>query len=683
MHWVAQPVGEPCPDGARYLDRELSWLDFNARVLAIAEDPHVPLLERMRFLAIFSSNLDEFFQVRVAALHEHLVAKPSEGGRAQLRAVRHRVAELVDRQARVFAKEVAPALDDIGLRIVDWDELDPPARGQLDDIFATRIFPVLTPLAVDPAHPFPYISNLSLNLAVIVRDPATFAERFARVKVPPVLPRFLPVPGSRVSVPVEQVIAAHLDTLFPGMTIVARHAFRVTRDVDIELSDESEDLLQAIETVLHRRTRFGRVVRLEIEAGAPSDLVTLLTRELELAPDDVFSVDGPLDLTGLNALEIDRPDLEFPPFTRRVPLEFTGGIPGVFRAIADHDILVQHPYDSFEGTVEAFVDAAGRDPDVVAIKQTLYRTGGDEEGIVASLADAALAGKQVVALVELKARFDEQTNIERARLLEEAGVHVVYGLVGLKTHCKILLVVRREHDRMRRYVHVGTGNYNPKTARLYEDLGLFSADPELGADIAELFNYLTGYSRPRHYHRLLVAPDALRPSILELVRAQARPDGRITLKMNALVDHDLIDALYAASDAGATIDLVVRGICCLRPGVPGLSANIRVRSLLGRYLEHSRIFRFGADDDAAHFIGSADLMPRNLDRRVEALVSVTDASLRARLDEILSINLADDRLAWELHPDGTWHKCEGDTVDTHVALQDRAIARTQRGSDES
>jgi polyphosphate kinase len=683
MQWVASPVGEPCPDGTRYLDRELSWLDFNARVLAIAEDPDVPLLERMRFLAIFSSNLDEFFQVRVAAMHERLLTSPSEDARAQLRGVRQRVSELVDRQARVFTKEVAPALDEIGLRIVDWDELDDRARSQLDDDFATRIFPVLTPLAVDPAHPFPYISNLSLNLAVIVRDPASFGERFARVKVPPLLPRFLPVPGSRVSVPIEQVIAAHLDTLFPGMTIVARHAFRITRDVDIELSDESEDLLQAIETVLQRRTRFGRVVRLEVQAGAPADLVALLTRELEIDPDDVFSIDGPLDLTGLNALEIDRPDLEYPRFKRQVPLEFTGGIQGIFRAIADHDILVHHPYDSFEGTVEAFVDAAARDPDVVAIKQTLYRTGGDEEGIVASLADASLAGKQVVALVELKARFDEQTNIERANFLEEAGVHVVYGLVGLKTHCKILLVVRREHSGMRRYVHVGTGNYNPKTARIYEDLGLFSVDPELGADVAELFNYLTGYSRPRHYHRLLVAPDSLRPGVLDRVHGQARPDGRIIMKMNSLVDEDLIDALYGASRAGADIDLVVRGICCLRPGVPGLSENIRVRSLLGRYLEHSRIYRFGPDHQAEYFIGSADLMPRNLDRRVEALVSVTGASLQARLDEILAINLDDDRLAWELRSDGTWRKCEGNTVDTHEALQDRAIARTQRGLGES
>jgi polyphosphate kinase len=675
MQWIPPPVGNACPDGVRYLDRELSWLDFNARVLALAEDPEVPLLERMHFLAIFSSNLDEFFQVRVAALRESLGTNSWTDD--ELKAIRARAAELVEHQAMVFAKEIAPALATAGLVIADWSQLDGPTRVRLDDVFDTRIFPVLTPLAVDPAHPFPYISNLSLNLAVVVRDPETSDERFARVKVPPLLPRFLELERGRRFVPIEHVIAAHLDALFPGMTIVRHNVFRVTRDVDISLSDESEDLLQAIELVLQRRTRFGRAVRLEVDAAMPPDVIALLTRELELSADDVYSIDGLLDLNSLMTLPVSRPELSYPAYRRKTPPEFARGAQGIFRELADHDVLVHHPYDSFESTVEAFVAAAARDPDVAAIKQTLYRTGGDEAGIVASLADAALAGKQVVALVELKARFDEQRNIERARLLEEAGVHVVYGLVGLKTHAKILLVVRRERDGLRRYCHVGTGNYNPKTARTYEDLGLFSADEDLCGDVAELFNYLTGYSRPRHYHRLLVAPDSLRPSLLERVRGQSHPGGRIVMKMNALVDEELIDALYDASSAGADIDLVVRGICCLRAGVEGLSDNIRVRSILGRYLEHSRIYRFGHQPEAEYFIGSADVMPRNLDRRVEALVSVTDRSLQGRLDEVLDVNLADDRLAWELHPDGTWHKCDGNHVDTHRALQELAARRSR------
>ncbi len=682
MRWTPLPVGEPCPDDARLLDRELSWLDFNARVLALAEDPDVPLLERVRFLAIFSDNLDEFFQVRVAALKEQLLGSDAHGTLPELRAIRMRTAELVEQQSRVLAKEVGPALEEAGICIVAYPDLDDESRAHLDLVFETRIFPVLTPLAVDPAHPFPYISNLSLNLAVVVRDPATFGERFARVKVPPLLPRFLALPGDERFVAIEQVIAAHLDALFPGMTIVSDHAFRVTRDVEIALSDESEDLLQAIELVLQRRTRFGRAVRLEVATDTPSDVISLLMRELELGADDVYTIDGMLDQSGLNALDVARPEMRYSPYRRVTPREFAQGAQGIFRAIADHDILVHHPYDSFEGTVEAFVAAAAHDPDVVAIKQTLYRTGGDEAGIVASLADAALAGKQVVALVELKARFDEQRNIERARLLEEAGVHVVYGLVGLKTHCKILLVVRRDRGGLRRYCHVGTGNYNPKTARGYEDLGLFSADEDLGADVAELFNHLTGYSRPRDYARLLVAPDALRPGLMELIQAQAREGGRITMKMNALVDSEIIAELYRASSAGARVDLIVRGICCLRPGVNGMSERIRVRSVLGRYLEHSRIYRFGSGDDVVHLIGSADMMPRNLDRRVEALVSVPDPVLSARLDEILDVNLADEVLGWELQSNGTWRKCEGGGTATHTELQARAVARAHRPVDD-
>jgi polyphosphate kinase len=685
---MSLPDASAAPDSSRYLNRELSMLDFQARVLALAEDPTVPLLERAKFLAIFSSNVDEFFQVRVSGLKEQLaigVRSTSPDGLdqvEQLRAIRLRLEELVTRQAAAFTKDIAPALKDAGVEFNDWVDLDDDARAQLTRVFEDRIFPVLTPLAVDPAHPFPYISNLSLNLAVVVRDHASGEERFARVKVPPLLPRFVTIPDSARFVPLEQVIAAHLDALFPGMDVLEHHPFRVTRDADIELSDESEDVLAAMEIVLRQRTKFGVAVRLEVDARITPEVLELLCRELELSSNDVYQVDAPLDLSGLwDLYALRRPELKYSLYTPQTPPQLAGGDEtDVFWAMRSGDVLLHHPYDSFANSVERFVEQAARDPHVLAIKQTLYRTGGDEAGIVASLAKAAEAGKQVVALVELKARFDEQANIERARMLEQAGAHVVYGLVGLKTHAKILLVVRQESDGIRRYCHVGTGNYNPKTATAYEDLGVLSCDPDLGSDLSELFNHLTGYSRPREYHHLLVAPMHLRDELQALIRSQAHPGGLIAMKMNSLVDSQIIDELYTAGQAGAQVDLVVRSICCLRAGVPGLSDNIRVRSIVGRHLEHSRIFRFGAAGAATtvYVIGSADLMPRNLDRRVEAMLRVTDAKMRARLDEVLVINLADDMLAWNLEPDGTWRKVETAVgIESQVKFQELAMARAK------
>jgi polyphosphate kinase len=674
----------------RLLNRELSWLDFNARVLALAEDEDRPLLERCKFLAIFSTNLDEFVQVRVSGLQEQVAAgvrlKTADGMNPleQLRAIRTRVNELVTRQAAVFTKEVAPALEEVGIVFSNWEDLDDDDREFLVEVFAANVFPVLTPLAVDPAHPFPYISTLSLNLAVVVRDPKTGEQRFARVKVPPLLPRFVVMPDGERFVPLEQVIAAHLEELFPGMEVLAHHPFRVTRDADFELADEDEDLLEAIESVLTLRKRSGHVVRLEVDAKITDEVLELLVRELELSDRDVNVIDGPLDLSGLWALyELDRPELKDEPWQPQTQpvLTRTDPPPDLFRVLQAGDVLVHHPYDSFATSVEAFVDQAARDPLVLAIKQTLYRTGGAESPIVSSLIRAADGGKQVVALVELKARFDEQANVERARDLEEAGVHVVYGLVGLKTHTKILLVVRQEEDGIRRYCHIGTGNYNPVTANLYEDIGLLTADPALGADLTELFNHLTGYSRQARYRRLLVAPTSLRSGILERIAHETErgTEGRIVMKMNSLVDPTLIDALYAASAAGVEIDLVVRGICCLRPGVPGLSETIRVRSIIGRFLEHSRIWRFGSDPATREYlIGSADLMPRNLDRRVEAVAPVTAPVLQARLDEILDTNLADDTLAWQLRADGAWEKVRTVVgVNTHERLAEIATARAR------
>ena len=707
----------------RYVNRELSTLDYYSRVLAIAEDPEVPLLERVKFLAIFSSLLDEFFEVRVAGLKDQLVAglsgtdpaglAPSE----QLRAIRAETVSLVERRVRAFLDLIIPELADHSIRLASWDSLSDGDRDFIERVFQERIFPVLTPLAVDPGHPFPYISNLSLNLAVIVGDPVTRERRFARVKVPPVLPGFIVTPDGEQFVPLDHVIAAHLGALFPGMKIESHHAFRVTRNADLTLEeDEADDLLEAVEMELRRR-RFGRAVRLEIDEAMTEEVRSLLCRELDLSEDDVYVVKGPLDLGGLWAVHgLDRPELKDEPFAPMTPprlLTADDEPVDLFGAIRQGDILLHHPYDSFATSVEAFIRQAARDPNVLAIKQTLYRTSGDSP-IVKSLIRAAERGKQVAALVELKARGDEAANVAWARALEEAGVHVVYGLIGLKTHSKTALVVRQEDDGIRRYCHIGTGNYNSQTARLYEDLGLLTCDPDLGADLTDLFNFLTGYSRRTEYRRLMVAPLSLRASMLELVEREAErgAEGRLIWKMNNLVDPGIIDALYAASQAGVRVDLVIRGICCLRPAVPGLSDNISVRSIVGRWLEHSRIYFFGAggesfagsegagDDDlsalnesldgdpidgkqvpsgGAYYIGSADMMPRNLDRRVEAIVPIAECDNAARLREILAVELADDVLAWELRGDGIWEK-----IPTRIGFnaqryfQDQAIERTRR-----
>ena len=656
-------------------------------MLALAEDASLPLLERLKFVAIFANNLDEFFQVRVSGLQEQVeagVVKRSPDGRTpaeQLEGIRERAQELSIRAADVFASELVPALEKERIRIVrSIEALDRADLAFLEQEFDERIFPVLTPLSVDPAHPFPYISNLSLNLAAMVRDPMTGVRRFARVKVPPLLPRFVPLPDGERFVPLETVIAAHLDRLFPGMELVGHHTFRLTRDADLEVEeDEAEDLLEAIQSVLRRRRRGANPVRLEVDEAMSHEVLELLRRELDLEEEEVVVTPGLLDLSALWSLvALDRPELKHEPWVpvTQPRLADGEGAPDLFEVLRAGDVLVHHPYDSFSSSVEAFVEQAARDPAVLAIKQTMYRTSTQESPIIRALIRAAELGKQVVALVELKARFDEEANITYARELEQAGVHVVHGVVGLKTHAKISLVVRREAAGVRRYAHVGTGNYNPVTARLYEDMGLLTADPEIGADLTDLFNLLTGYSRQREYRRLLVAPEYLRPEMLELIRDQAREGGRIVLKMNALVDPDMVDALYEASQAGAEIDLIVRGICCLRPGIPGLSERITVRSLVGRYLEHSRIFRFGERAEATHYIGSADLMQRNLDRRVEALVPVADPSLAARLDEVLDVLMQDDMLSWTLGSDGTWTKVRGERgIDAQQRLQELAVER--------
>ena len=656
-------------------------------MLALAEDASLPLLERLKFVAIFANNLDEFFQVRVSGLQEQVeagVVKRSPDGRTpaeQLEGIRERAQELSIRAADVFASELVPALEKERIRIVrSIEALDRADLAFLEQEFDERIFPVLTPLSVDPAHPFPYISNLSLNLAAMVRDPMTGVRRFARVKVPPLLPRFVPLPDGERFVPLENVIAAHLDRLFPGMELVGHHTFRLTRDADLEVEeDEAEDLLEAIQSVLRRRRRGANPVRLEVDEAMSHEVLELLRRELDLEEEEVVVTPGLLDLSALWSLvALDRPELKHEPWVpvTQPRLADGEGAPDLFEVLRAGDVLVHHPYDSFSSSVEAFVEQAARDSAVLAIKQTMYRTSTQESPIIRALIRAAELGKQVVALVELKARFDEEANITYARELEQAGVHVVHGVVGLKTHAKISLVVRREAAGVRRYAHVGTGNYNPVTARLYEDMGLLTADPEIGADLTDLFNLLTGYSRQREYRRLLVAPEYLRPEMLELIRGQAREGGRIVLKMNALVDPDMVDALYEASQAGAEIDLIVRGICCLRPGIPGLSERITVRSLVGRYLEHSRIFRFGERAEATHYIGSADLMQRNLDRRVEALVPVADPSLAARLDEVLDVLMQDDMLSWTLGADGTWTKVRGERgIDAQQRLQELAVER--------
>jgi polyphosphate kinase len=686
----------------RFGNRELSWLDFNERVLTLGEDERVPLLERAKFLAIFSQNLDEFFQVRVAGLKDQVAAgvgRASPDGRTpaqQLLDIRDRLDVLLPRMQAAFLDQVAPALADAGIKLSSWADLDEEDEKFLVETFEERIFPVLTPLAVDPGHPFPYISNLSLNLAVIVHDPEHDERRFARVKVPSLLPRFVVLPDGERYVPLEQVIAAHLDQLFPGMRIEQHHAFRVTRNTDLTLEEEEADDLLALVEIELRRRRFGRAVRLEIDAAMSEEVRELLQRELDVRDDDVYLHTAPLDLGGLWAVHgLERPDLKDLPYQRVTPARLVnseGERVDVFEAIRRGDVLVHHPYESFRTTVEEFVRQASTDPHVLAIKMTLYRTSGDSP-IARSLIRAAERGKQVAVIVELKARFDEGANIEWARQLETAGVHVTYGLIGLKVHAKSALVVREEADGLRRYCHVGTGNYNSRTARIYEDIGLLTCDPAIGADLTQLFNELTGYGRNIDYQRLLVAPRLMRDAFVALIQrevdasaasaetgAPAGGPGRITMKMNSLVDPAMIDELYRASQAGVEIDLIVRGICCLMPGVPGLSETIRVRSLVGRYLEHSRIFRFAngaGPGKPLHLIGSADLMPRNLDRRVEVLTPVVDENLQVRLDEMLDVELRDDVLAWTMGPDGRWTRAaEGGELEAHRELQRRTLARS-------
>jgi polyphosphate kinase len=695
---VATHIGAAAPTAApalgRYLNRELSTLQFHERVLAQAEDEASPLLERTKFAAIVAGALDEFYQVRVAGLKRQVaagtLATSPDGLSAaqQLARIDRRARKIAGRHAQLFTEQLRPALADAGIPIVRWSDLDDAARTALGELFHAQVFPVLTPLAVDPAHPFPYISNLSLNLAVLVRDQASRRRLFARIKVPSLLPRFMYAEGNGHGpawVPLEDVVAAHLDSLFPGMVIAESWTFRVTRHTDLEIADdEAEDLLETIEEEL-RRLRFSRAVRLEVEEGMPDHVISLLTREMQMGSADVHELPGPLGLADLWSLvNLDRPDLKpapFHPVTPRVLAPTTEGPADVFAALRAGDILVHHPYDSFAGSVQAFISQAADDPSVLAIKQTLYRTSG-ESPIVDALIRAAGTGKQVVVLVELKARLDEEANIAWARKLEQAGCHVVYGLIGLKTHCKVCLVVRQEGSLVRRYVHIGTGNYHPATARIYEDLGLLTADEEMTEDVTHLFNVLTGYSRRSEYDALIVAPINLRRRMLEMIEREAqrstpkRP-GRIAMKMNALVDVGIVDALYAASQRGVQVDLLVRGPCVLRPGVEGLSETIRVRSIVGRFLEHSRIYRFGTGDASEFWIGSADMMDRNLDRRFEALVRVDEPALQDRLDGILDLAWADTTHAWALRASGKWARVPAGRQP--VSLQDELMRQASEG----
>ncbi len=672
---------------SRFFNRELSWLDFNSRVIALAEQEETPLLEKVRFLSIWASNLDDFFQIRVAGLKEqvaHGVRRRSPDGRTpgqQLSAIRAETSEQYLRASKIFCDQLVLGLAEAGLGLKSYAELDEKAATYLDKYFQDTVFPVLTPLAVDPSHPFPHISSLSLNLAVHVQESQSGAVRFARVKIPPILPAFVPLWDSGWFVPLDDLIAAHLDELFPGMRILGYHLFRVTRNADFELEEDAGgDLLAAIESELTRR-RFGRAVRLEVAGTMSSEVLDMLTRELEISESDVYVMDGVLNMVDIGFMAaLPRPELQYRPWTWVPHPRLAGRISeklDMFEVIREGDILVHHPYDSFASSVEEFIVQAASDPNVLAIKQTLYRTASDSV-IMNALMEAATRGKQVVALVELKARFDEDRNITWAQRLEDVGVHVVYGVVGLKTHTKVALVVRREGEEIRRYSHIGTGNYNEHTARIYEDLGLFTCDEAVGADLSFLFNYLTGYSRHPAYRKLLVSPIFTRPRILKLIESQANPGGRITMKMNSLVDSVMIEALYAASVAGAKIDLVVRGICTLVPGVEGMSENIRVRSLVGRYLEHSRIYRFGGRESRVYYMGSADLMTRNLDNRVEAMVPIEDPDLQFRIDEVFEVLMADDTLAWELEADGKWTKVkERQGLTTHLELQYLAEARSQ------
>ena len=676
---------------ALYINRELSWLEFNRRVLHEALDPRTPLLERVKFLAIFSSNLDEFFQVRVAGLRKQVVARyhePTSDGltaEEQLGAISAAVRELQRQHDQCLTREVLPALAATGPEIVtDWNLLTGSDRTALERYFTDQVFPVLTPLAVDPAHPFPYISNLSLSLAVILRGPAG-EERFARVKVPKILPRWVPLPGANRFVPLELVIVSHLEALFPGIEILGAYPFRISRNTDLEIDpDEADDLLSLIQEEVRNR-RFAEVVRLEVHASTPESLRQLLLAEinadqdgLALGSDDVCEVAGLLDagdLLSLSGLEF--ADLKDPPFTPVTQARLAQGR-NLFDVIREGDVLLHHPYESFSTSVERFLQLATEDPDVLAIKMTLYRTGGDSH-IARMLAAAAERGKQVAVLIELQARFDEENNIRWAQRFEDVGVHVSYGVSGLKTHAKVILVVRREGEAIRRYVHIGTGNYQPKTSRIYTDFGLFTCDPDLGADLSDLFNVLTGFAAPSGYRKLLVAPGGMLPEVLRLIRREAdharagRP-ARILAKMNAITHPEVMLALYEASRAGVAIDLIVRGICCLRPGVPGVSDNIRVISIVGRFLEHSRAWFFANAGSPDVYITSADWMPRNLDRRIESAAPLGDPGHRESVREVLEQMWLDNRQAWELSAEGSWHQRtpgSAPEVATHRVLIER------------
>jgi polyphosphate kinase len=664
----------PIDDPALYFNRELSWLDFNQRVLELAEDPEAPLLERVRFCSIYASNLDEFFMVRVAGLFDQLDAgidargPDGLGPSAQIDAIQARVLELDARLHGVFDGTLRPALEEQGVRIASLQTASEAERREIDTRFHEQVFPALTPLVVGLGRPFPYISNLSLSLGVLLRDPDSGTEIIARVKVPKeLLGRFLRV-GERneVFVPLEEAIAANLDALFPGAEVVDHGYFRVTRDADFTISDEADDLLQAVQDELRRR-RFGEVVRLEVAAGMNPKLRAQLVDALRLEDREVYDVDGLIDLADLGKV-VDasgHPELRYESWSPVTQPRLQGEDDepvDIFAAIRQGDILVHHPYDSFASSVERFVTQAVADPDVLAIKQTVYRTS-DDSPLVPALIRASERGKQAVCMVELKARFDEEANIHWAKSMEEAGVHVVYGIPGLKTHVKAIVVARREGDRVREYVHIGTGNYNPTTARLYTDFGLFTADPEIGADVAEMFNFLTGYGRPAEYRKVLVSPTTMRERILEEIEAtvaahRAGEEARIALKMNALVDAGCIQALYEASRAGVPVDLNVRGVCCLRPGVPGVSENVRVVSIVGRFLEHSRIYAFQRGEETRVLTGSADLMPRNLDSRVELVTPIEDEDLKAELLDVLERCFADNANAWELDSDGVWTRLE-------------------------
>lgn len=684
------------PQG-RFSERDLSWLSFNERVLDLAEDPNIPILERARFLAIFASNLDEFFKVRIAGSKRRIeagIAVRSASGmlpRELLNAVLSESFRLQQKHSKLFEKDIRKILEDHEIRIIRWHELSEDEKKRLGTLFIEKIFPVLTPLAVDPAHPFPYISGLSLNLAIVINNPKNDTELFARVKVPPNFPRLINSQGQRF-VPLEDVISAHLDLLFPGMEIMQHHTFRVTRNEDVEVEeDDAENLLDALERELTRR-KFGAVVRLEVEEDIDDHVLELLVEELEASQNEVFRLPGLLDLRGLNDIcNLNRDDLKFAKFIPRTNPQLatfeTASAPDVFEALKNKDILLHHPYDSFSTSVQRFLEQASNDPKVLAIKQTLYRTSGDSP-IVSSLIEAAHNGKQVLAIVEIKARFDEQANISWARKLEEAGVHVVYGVVGLKTHAKLSLVIRQENEKIKRYGHLGTGNYNPKTARSYEDLGLLTSDPQITNDIAYLFNLLSGYSINEEYDKLLVAPHSVRSGLIKKIKkeienhTQGKPSG-IRIKCNSIVDEQTIDALYDASNNGVKIELIVRGMCAIKPGVPGLSENITVRSILGRFLEHSRVYEFINGGNKEVWIGSADLMHRNLDRRVEALVQLEDSEHISYISNLLDLYLSSSTSHWTLGDEGKWTRVSLNTAgEPLIDAQESLIKRKNlRGLD--